>query len=97
MKKYENSSVDSVTSSNVTIAFQEDYYNNYFQKELLDRYEGAFALQAFYKFDGAHYDVNRAKYVVDDLEVFNADVAEYLNSVDNSYSNNSIFTNKKVA
>jgi len=63
--------VKSKMSENSDYAFQEEYYNNYFQKELLDRYEGAFALQAFYKFDGAHYDVNRAKYVVDDLEAFN--------------------------
>ena len=73
MKQFQNKTLTSETSSSVTIAFQEDYYNNYFQKEILDRYEGAFALQAFYKFDGAHYDVNRAKYVVDDLAAFNAD------------------------
>jgi Ca2+-binding RTX toxin-like protein len=84
MKQYANSTVESAVSPNVTIAFQEDYYNNYYQKEILDRYEGAFALQAFYKFEGAHYDVNRAKYVVDDLEAFNTDVANYLNSADNS-------------
>lgn len=52
--------MESVNATNVTINFQRDYYNNYFQKEVLDRYEGAFAMQAFYKFGGGHYDVNRA-------------------------------------
>ena len=84
MQNYKNSTVESAEASNVTIDFQRDYYNNYFQKEILDRYEGAFALQAFYKFDGAYYDVNRAKYVVDDLAAFNASTVEYLNAVDNS-------------
>jgi hypothetical protein len=56
MKEFQSTTVISKTSSSVTIDFQKDYYNNYFQKEILDRYEGAFALQAFYKFDGAHYD-----------------------------------------
>ena len=84
MQNYKNSTVESAEASNVTIDFQRDYYNNYFQKEILDRFEGAFALQAFYKFDGAYYDVNRAKFVVDDLAAFNTSVGEYLNSTDNS-------------
>jgi hypothetical protein len=82
MKQFQNTTVISETSSSVTIDFQKEYYNNYFQKEILDRYEGAFALQAFYKFDGAYYDVNRAKYIVDDLE--------------ETYSNNINFNKKKV-
>ncbi|MBL1243728.1 MAG: hypothetical protein COA39_004930 [Sulfurimonas sp.] len=96
MKEFENTSVISETSSNVTIAFQEEYYNNYFKKELLDRYEGAFALQAFYKFDGAHYDVNRAKYVVDDLEVFNTSAVTYLNSTDNSLEDKLYLANNSI-
>ncbi len=57
IKEFENTTVISETSSSVTIDFQEEYYNNYYQKEVLDRYEGAFAMQAFYKFDSSHYDV----------------------------------------
>jgi hypothetical protein len=84
MKHYENTTLNSVEASNVTIDFQKEYYNNYYQTELLDRYEGAFAMQAFYKFEGAHYDVNRAKFIIDDLAVFNTDVASYLNATNNS-------------
>ena len=68
MQEYQNTRVVSEVSSSVTIEFQEEYYNDYFQREILNRYKGAFAMQAFYKFDSAHYDMNRTRFIIDDLK-----------------------------
>ncbi|XPV69494.1 MAG: calcium-binding protein [Halarcobacter sp.] len=70
-----------VPSGNLT-----NYYNEYYHEELIQRYEGAFALNAFYSFEDLNYDSTNGRFIVDDTKVdsFYIQLSDYFNSENNS-------------
>jgi Ca2+-binding RTX toxin-like protein len=75
---------ETLTTSSVILSNQVDYYNTYYQRDFINRYEGAFALQSAFDLDGAHYSKNKSKFIVDDRALLFQEAAEYFNSNEHS-------------
>jgi Ca2+-binding RTX toxin-like protein len=86
-KKYIDKDVSNVTVETVVPDGRlSNYYNEYYHEEVLKRYEGSFALNAFYSFDDLNYDSSTGRFLVDETKMssFYTQLADYFNDENNT-------------